>query len=127
MKHYDILRINILPTGKINFNSKFMKQIKSPYVGIYLKKDGSEFLINPLDANEKLAFGLPKSGSITLPELTRRLTQMGVKLPVLYDIKWDEENDIWVALIQKRTDIEKTISKNRKNIKQSVPKLEDLI
>mgnify|MGYP001153794964 CR=1 FL=1 len=104
--------LNVLPSGKITFNKKFMEQLESigHCVRIQMLADGSKLLVS----GSKDGYKIPTRGILMNIEFTRYLVSVGISLPVHYDVLYDEKLSGWLCSVDKMTNIDNYVNRATK-------------
>lgn len=107
------MMINVSETGGFTFNRP-AREALPPHIKIGIKPDGRTVCIVEDPAS---GYTLPKSGTVTRPELVKHITSAGVVLPARYVMR--RESDCWIAEFQAPTLKKRPPAQHPKRISKS--------
>lgn len=120
--HLNCLGINVNPSGYVSLTKNLRAKICWDEVVFLVHKKGDIILIKK-HTEEPRYFTIPKSNSINAKKLAQKLLELGIPLPVFYNISWDDETKTWTGILEKKPS--KIVS--GKTLRKKMPKLPDLI
>lgn len=85
-------KITITEKGEIRLNSALHKEIQSKTIEFIFSNDCKEVILK-LDG--KNPHKITKAGTTKNREIVEKLKNIGIKFPVSYGMKWDEEIAMW--------------------------------
>lgn len=112
-KRGEISIITIYESGRIKVSKAIIDRLTNSKVSLYLSKDYKEILLDQCGDKVKLK----KDGSISAKNLIENnIDKKKVVFPMVYDILWDEKDDIWRGILRVPTNpTKKTIKKKSKS------------
>lgn len=90
--------VNILENGNINLTGKLKVELAHKEIEIKISRDGNILVLNPTG---EVTYRFPKGGSVKNDEVSTLLKKAKKGFPVHYNVKWDEEQKIWVGVTEK--------------------------
>ena len=107
------MMINVSETGGFTFNRPAREALPS-HIKIGILPDGKRVCVVEDPAS---GYTLPKSGTVTRPELVEHIVSAGVVLPARYSMR--QEGNAWVAELQAPTAKKRPPAKNPRKISKS--------
>lgn len=93
---YNEKKITITEKGEIRLNSALHKEMQSKAIEIIFSNDCKEVILN---LNGENPHKITKAGTTKNGVIVEKLKKIGIKFPIFYEVKWDEEIAMWKGVL----------------------------